>query len=243
MALTWGNVKTLVLSNLGKTSSGTVGGQTLSTLLPFWAELFQKRAQDDRQYWFLKAVAEMATSANQQIYDLPPGYGDDLVVYIRDTTTDKEGFIELHPISDVEIIRLYAPGNVTRLKAQPERYQIGAASLTYWPWPDKAYTMRAVYWKDIDAPVAASGDSFTNYWIEHYPELYVARLTEIGFRALQEKEDAAYWAAEALRILGDLRAQNVARELSGEMVLRPRADVYGTGFHQRGSKWFIDERS
>lgn len=234
---TWGTTKTLVKYNLGRT-----GDTNLDTLLPIWADIFQKKAQRDRNYWFLKTVAERSIVNTSQIYPLPDNFKDDMIFYLKKLTTagfSANEFVELDPITDIDVVRLYAPVVASTQKGQPEAYTIGDQSITLWPYPDQSYTLRCQYWKDVDPPVSGSLDSFTNAWIADYPDLYAEELTAAGFSYLGEGENAMIWEARAKRTLADVRAANVARELPGKLVLVPMRDQFGTTRASLSNTWRI----
>lgn len=229
---TWGDIKTLVKSNLGKQSDSNV-----VTLLPIWADTFQKEVQRDRNYDFLKSVFERSVDETQQTYSLPSNFLEGLAIYLLKSNPD--GFVELNRIVDLDVIRAYAPVITgTTAKAEPRDYTLDNGQFTLWPWPNTTYTLRTMCWADIDPPVAASADSYVNSWITKYPDLYEAGLTEKGFMYLQEFADAKEWRATKMRILSDLRAQWVKRVMSGKQVaIVPRNDAMGTNLNVRGTQW------
>lgn len=223
MALTWGNVKTLVTKNLGR-QTDTV---ELPSLLPLWAAADQLAMERDRNFWFLKTSAYRSLTPGTNIYAVPVGFKEPLLFYIVDTSINPNQFKELNQIDDASVIRIYSPDASAQFRALPVDYVLAGESITVWPVPDKVYTLKLVGWQNIDPPAADSDDSFQNSWITKYPDLYEARLTAKGFRSLQQYDDADKWDAVAARILGDLRAANVSRELGGKFALTPTPDRYG----------------
>ncbi|MFA5936688.1 MAG: hypothetical protein WC822_02305 [Candidatus Paceibacterota bacterium] len=227
----WGEVKTWVLANLGKQND-----TEMTALLPPFAEAFQLKVQRDRNYWFLKTISERSIVSTAQTYPLPDGYKGHVLVYIVDSSPD--GYSELFPISDTDVIRMYTPVTVASQKGKPVNYNISGESITFWPYPDTTYTIRMTGWKDIDPPVLSSAASFTNSWTSRYPDLYVQELTAMGFDKLQEYEDSDHWMKRAAATMAALRADYVARMLPSEMTLTPMTDVYGTSKAQRGWTWY-----
>lgn len=234
---TWGDIKTAVTYNLGKQ-----GDANIVTLLPIWADLFQKKVQQDRNYWFLKTVAERTINNTAQSYPLPANFKADMVFYLKRLVTSGDpanAFIELDPITDIDVVRTYEPVTAQSQKAQPEAYTIGNVDMTLWPWPDKTYTLRCQYWKDIDPPVAGSAAGFINAWITNYPALYIAALSAEGFKYLQEWADADAWEKRAIGLLLDVRASHIARELPSKVMLVPMRDQFGTTRDSQNSVWKV----
>jgi hypothetical protein len=227
---TWGNIKTWVKANLGKQ-----GDTSLDALLPIFAEAFQLKVERDRNYHFLKTISERTITSAAQEYALPSDYKDDLVTYIRKTSP--RGFIELNRITDVEVLRLYAPAVSSADYAQPKDYTISNGTIAFWPWPDADYVIRLIGWRNTTPPVLASADSYTNYWTLKYPDLYVQELTAMGFEEAQELEDADYWSKKIEKTMAGIRADFVARELHGQLSIVPRSDVFGTTRGERNTPW------
>lgn len=240
---TWGDIKTLVTKNLGKS-----GDADVVTLMPIWADSFQRKVQRDRNYWFLKTVAERTINSASQTYPLPANFRDDMVFYLKQLISGGDPsntFIELDAITDIDVVRSYEPVDVNApnggagQKAQPEAYVVGADTMSIWPWPDKVYTLGCQYWKDVDPPTASSPNNFTNKWITDYMDLYEEELTYLGFRYLQEWDDAAKWKAMAKITLGDIRAAHVARALPSKITLVPKRDQYGTTRDSQNATWKV----
>lgn len=217
--ITWGDIKTLVLANLGRQ-----GDSETIALLPLWAKLFQQKVERDRNYWFLKATFERELVSTKQIYSLPGEFKDDLLVYLKNT--DPKGFKELYPITDHDVVRQYGPVVDETDKEEPEHYIIADQSITLWPHPNKAYTLRLIGWRNIDTPDVVSSDDFSNTWVSDYADLYTQELTAMGFGKLQEAQDSNIWEIKADKTLMTLRSQHVARELPGEATLTPKSGQY-----------------
>lgn len=238
MSLQWSDIKNLVTANLSR-----VNDPTVLALLPLWAASFQLKVQHDRNYYFLKATAERTIDDTSQVYELPPGYKDGLNIYLKFTVANGDSnnaFEELFPISDTDVVREYSPISVETDKMQPINYVLGVNSFTLWPWPDKQYTIRTTYWKDIDPPTAASLDNFSNYWMSVYPDLYEQELTMRGMRYLEQWEAATEWGSFAQATLMGLRREHNARVMQSESMMVPRADVKGSNLQERGNSSWTD---
>lgn len=240
--MNWGQIQTRVLLNLGKLSPPDAN---CILQMPMWAEEFQRQVQRDRNYWFLKLKASRSIDQTAQTYEQPPGFKEGLILYLQDDVNDQ--FIELFPLSNIDKMRLFNPSQLSGDKAPPFYYEADAKSWTFWPWPDKQYTVRAEYWGDMAIPAATSAagmavtpinDPQSNYWTEYFPDLYIAVLTKAGFMYLQEFNAATAMQKTIDDIIGDLRAQNVSRVI-GRDFMRPRANQYGTNYDSRGSGWQI----
>lgn len=239
----WGSVQTRVLLNLGKFSPPD-GNCILQ--LPLWAEEFQRDVQRDRNYWFLKLTATRLIDQTAQTYEQPPGFKDGLILYREDDANDQ--FVEMFPLSNTDKMRLFNPSQLSGDKAPPLYYEFNSQSWTFWPFPDKQYLVRAEYWGDITLPTAtpAAGlltkpitDPQHNYWTDYFPDLYIAALTKKGFEYLQEFAAATSQEKMIDKIIGDLRAQNVARVIGSGNIIKPRTDVYGTSYDSRTVGWQV----
>ena len=186
--MNWGDVKTVVKDNLGRQNEAT-----LDILLPLFAEMFQREVERDRNFFFLKTTTSRTIDQLAQSYALPLDFKDDLIFYIRRVAPDPEEFLELRKITDIDVIRKYSPGTANGQPNEPKDFTISNETITFWPFPDKQYTIRAITWKRLAAPTSTSADSFTNTWINLYPDLYVQALTEQGFAYLQEAQDSEIW--------------------------------------------------
>lgn len=231
MGFQWSDVKTLVEANLGKIDDSVV-----ASLLPIWAKLFQQTVMQDRNYWFLRQQGTLPITVGLQNYALPSGYTEGMTLYLIFTGAQQNSYVELKPLySRQEVIRLYDPQSSSNMYSQPIHYLVKNTEFEVWPAPDKSYTLGADFWGDMAVPDGTDG--FTNYLITYFPDLYVNYLTHLGFAYLQENSDAAFWWAKVDKAVKDLRARHVARVLGSDFVLRPRTDVYGDFFTNRGDNW------
>jgi len=241
--LNWGQIQTRVLLNLGKYAPADAN---CIMQMPMWAEEFQRKVQRDRNYWFLKLTATRLIDQTAQIYEQPPGFKEDLIIYIEDDVNDQ--WVELFPLSNSDKMRLFNPSQLSGDKAPPLYYEAQSQSWTFWPWPDQQYLIRAEYWGDLTVPAAtpAAGlltspitDTQHNYWTDYFGDLYIKWLTKLGFDYLQEYTAATAQQKDIDDIISDLRAQNVSRILGSKFTMKPRTDEYGTSYDSRAVGWQV----
>lgn len=241
--MNWGQVETRVLLNLGKYSPPDA---KCILQLPMWAEEFQRKVQRDRNYWFLKITATRLIDQTAQVYEQPPGFKDGLLLYLEDDVNDQ--FVELFPLSNTDKMRMFNPSQLPGDKAPPLYYEFQSESWAFWPWPDQQYLVRAEYWGDLSVPTATPQaglnatpilDPQHNYWTDYFPDLYIKWLTKLGYDYLQEFNASNSQEKDIDDIIADLRAQNVARVIGSGNIIKPRTDVYGTGYDSRAVGWQV----
>lgn len=233
----WGDIVTLVASNLGKFADGVVEAN-VAALMPRWARSILTDMVEDRNYWFLRQTGTMALKAQVQRYPLPPGFSEGASLYLIFNNPNK-AYVELKPVySRQEIIRLYNPAMALSDCAQPVHVLVDDDGMEFWPCPDQRYLVGADFWGDMDPPTDADPASqYSNFVIDHFPYWFECMLTARGFGYTQEDEDEKMWMAKAERKLADLRARHVARVMGSDHMMRPRTDAYADNFTERGNGW------
>jgi len=224
--ITYGDIKTQVLYNLGRGQDSDILAQ-----LGMWSRMAMLDIMNWRDGWFMHAEATISIVDGTQAYDLPTDHKDNTKIFIE----KDDDWVELQgPIDLVEVRRRFTPQSA----GEPVAWSyFGASQFKVWPGdPDASFTLKLDYTRYM---VPLSDDQDTNTITIFYPALLIAKMTELGFRYLQEREDARDWMEEADRLKKDLHANYVARVMGRDFHLGARTDVLGHMDQSRGTAAYI----
>lgn len=211
--------------NVGRKTTVTVGTGTLADYILQWINDTQTEVCNKANFWFLRTNSSLAVVEGDKSVSLPSDFKDEDGVWLEITTGSITEWTELHYMDYIDLRRHYDDTT----KQQPANYLLDNGNLVFRPVADQSYTIRLDYYKYL-ADLAAGGSS--NDLLDQYPDILETGATYRCFRYLGEMEDMAGWKSLYMEKLRDLVIANAERTLPGEMVLRSRPDVYGTGVNK-----------
>lgn len=179
MALTMDELRTLVRSNIKRTSSAV----TPATLLIYlnWA---QEWISHHHTFEEMKKTYEANTVADQRLYSFPDRMKDISSLNVQDDSNSVP-LVYKHS-RQFDIDHPYPEDDTTDM---PTEYVDYGTYFELWAIPDAVYVMRM---RCSVFPPALSATSSTSDLVRKDP-LIVARASVYGFRELREYEQADYW--------------------------------------------------
>jgi hypothetical protein len=179
----------------------------------------QKHICRSYNYSFLfQTFPAITTADGTASYALPTGFKDDAHTY----WTDSDG--QNRPLLMVDRPTAWERyGTTSTDKGEPAAWSMEATTLTIWPTPDDAYTIKVDgfgYLADLSA------DADHNVLTDEWPELLIAGALADCYAEVQMTEDSMLNEQKFAKFLRDLRVADVERSLAGVTILEPRTGPY-----------------
>ena len=191
----------MVLDNLGRSGSATTrSGTTMETMALRWLNFAQWIVAREEDLLYDERTA--ATVDGRPRYDFP---SDSRAIYslrVEDGLSSKKLTCEMPSNMDK-----YVPKPDETSENLPDYYVplYNTQTFELYPIPDAAYVLRLrlSYW-----PAVLTLATYSTY--TRMDDALIAYATSLGFKYLQELEDASWWEKEAVKVLG--RCIKAARE-------------------------------
>jgi hypothetical protein len=151
-------------------------------------------------------------------YALPTGFKDDAHVYWVDSDGQNQHLLMVDRPTAWEKY-----GTTATDKGEPAAWSMEATTLTIWPTPDAAYTIKVDgfgYLTDLSA------DADHNVLTDEWPELLIAGALADCYAEVSLTEDSLLNEQKFAKSLRDLRVSDVERSLAGVTILEPRTGPY-----------------
>lgn len=207
-----------------KFNVGRANDPTLNDYVIEYLNDAQIKVQNRANFWFMHTTSQLFLSPLNNEVDLPPDFKDEDVVslYLNGK------WLPLDYVSWEDVRR--DQSNNANSNGQPKMWLVEQNKLVVWPIADIGYDIRIDYWGYLTELYTPGSPE--NLLVKTYPEILESWATAKAFMKLREFEDANAWIRMFDAQLRELMVANIDRELPGEMVIRPRSDVYGSGLRK-----------
>lgn len=207
-----------------------------SLIYEWFNDLFEILETDPEKMWFFDKTVQFTLGVvdigtNGAIIDVPDDYEHKYTLAYIDG--DAGDYTILNPIAELDAKKKYGVND----SGAPVDFSEEGESLRFWPPnPDKTYNMEMSYKAKLTR-VSVPAD--TNPFMENYHAVIVDGLRAKAWEYLGQDDRAEkYWNRWEKRF-ADMRASEVARVLSGEIMLLPRTDVNGRTTDERGGNMIV----
>jgi hypothetical protein len=194
-------------------------------------DLFEMLETDPEKMWFFDKTVQFTLGvsdigANGAIIEVPEDYEHKYHLAYIDGASGE--YTVLNPIADLDAKKKYGAQD----SGAPVDYSEEGDSIRFWPpSPDATYTIEMSYKAKL---TRVSIPTDINDFMDNYHGVIVDGLRAKVWEYLgQDERAASYWAKWAQK-WADMRASEVARVLSGEVMFLPRTDVNGRTTDERG---------